>query len=147
MVSYREEQIIRVFEAQLLDYANIEARISSIVRNTFIQTNFSTSTKDFEDYVNNVKFLLHGMPDSTFVPLGQGTGYQEVFLRTRNGLKMTDNLLTEATVSSSENHPTNIRNSHCHRDCSFKRCRYRNSVKMASAEIFYERFGEAGPEQ
>ncbi|KAM3176450.1 hypothetical protein ACTXT7_006478 [Hymenolepis weldensis] len=38
---------------QLLNNANMEARISSVVRNIFIQMNFSTSTKDPKDFVKD----------------------------------------------------------------------------------------------
>ncbi|VDL58071.1 unnamed protein product [Hymenolepis diminuta] len=39
----------------------MEARISSIVRNTFTQINFSTSTKDPKDCVKNVGMFHHNL--------------------------------------------------------------------------------------
>ncbi|VUZ51426.1 unnamed protein product, partial [Hymenolepis diminuta] len=42
---------------QLSNYADMKDRISSIVRNTFTQIEFSASTKDLKDYVENVKLL------------------------------------------------------------------------------------------
>lgn len=44
-----------------MQLSNMEAQSSSVVRSTFTQTNFSTSTKDPEDYAIN-KGVFHHNP-------------------------------------------------------------------------------------
>ncbi|VUZ56174.1 unnamed protein product [Hymenolepis diminuta] len=52
---------------QSLNYADMEVQISSIVRNTFNQMNFSTPTKEHADLVKNVGAFHHNSPiDESF---------------------------------------------------------------------------------
>ncbi|VDL24370.1 unnamed protein product [Hymenolepis diminuta] len=46
---------------QLSNYADMEARISSIVKDIITRMNLSTSTRDPKDSMKNVKLLQHGM--------------------------------------------------------------------------------------
>ncbi|KAM3179708.1 hypothetical protein ACTXT7_000149 [Hymenolepis weldensis] len=60
MFFIREAQIITVLATRLPNYADMEVQTSLVMRNTFTQMNFLTSTKDHKDCMKDVK--LCNMP-------------------------------------------------------------------------------------